>query len=179
MSAVQWQFSASVDGFVAGPGGDMAWLGPFVEQDAEAMHDVVAATAVLLVGGRTFRGDDPYAGTPQEGEAYGGGWAGPQVVLTRTVPPQAKPGITFVADPHEAVATARELAGEGNVGVLGATAGSSLVAAGLVDEILVQYVPVLLGDGVRMFGGSPVNLALKHALTPSLHVYGVDRGLRP
>jgi alkaline phosphatase D len=39
----------------------------------------------LLVGNRTFWGDDPYKGKPGEGEAFGGGWDGPQVVLTGDV----------------------------------------------------------------------------------------------
>jgi riboflavin biosynthesis pyrimidine reductase len=40
--------------------------------------------------------------------------------------------------------------------VLGADVARQCVAAGLVDEILVHVVPILPGDGVRLFGGPSV-----------------------
>jgi len=37
--------------------------------------------------------------------------------------------------------------------VLGANVAKQCVDAGLLDEVLVHVAPVLLGDGVRLFGG--------------------------
>ncbi|MGH8984963.1 MAG: dihydrofolate reductase family protein [Acidimicrobiia bacterium] len=52
-----------------------------------------------------------------------------------------------------ALATARTVAGSKNVGVFGANTASQCVQAGLLDEIVVHVAPVLLGDGIRLYGG--------------------------
>jgi len=71
------------------------------------------------------------------------------------------PGVTFVTDVDDAVAAAREAAGDGYVNIIGAATARSCLAAGALDEILVCIAPVLLGDGVRLFdlpGGTHVRL---------------------
>ncbi|MFC5115312.1 dihydrofolate reductase family protein [Amycolatopsis halotolerans] len=62
----------------------------------------------------------------------------------------------------EGVAAAQAAAGEKTVNVLGASVGRACVEAGLLDEVAVMVMPVLLGDGVRLFerAGSPVRLEL-------------------
>jgi dihydrofolate reductase len=154
-------FSCSVDGFIAGPGGDMSWLTPYLGPDP-VVDELIPEIGSLLVGRRTFGGDDPHRGTEGEGKAFGGGWEGPQVVLTHR-PAAPAPGITFVDNLVGAVAAAKEAAGERYVNVLGADVARQCLEAGLLDEILAMPVPVLLGDGVRMFdhpGGKAVTLEL-------------------
>ena len=60
--------------------------------------------------------------------------------------------------------------------ILGATVARQCLEAGLLDEIVVQVAPVLVGDGVRLFtreGGAPL------ALTPrSSHQEGTTTVLR-
>ena len=62
----------SLDGFVAGPGGDQSWMTDYLGPNplAEALIDDIGA---LLVGARTFTGDDPNRGTDKEG-AFSGQW---------------------------------------------------------------------------------------------------------
>ncbi|GAA0927894.1 dihydrofolate reductase family protein [Pseudonocardia zijingensis] len=160
MATLLYSATTSLDGFIAGPGGDMSWLTPYLEPDP-AVDELITRVGACLVGGRTFRGADPYAGTEGEGEVFGGGWEGPQFVLTRTPPADPVPGTTFLTDLHEAVSAARAAAGEGYVNVLGAATARSCLEAGELDEVLVFIAPVLLGDGVRLFerpGGVPVPL---------------------
>lgn len=153
----------SLDGYIAGPGGDMSWLAglPGLTTDpnptALGLADRVGC---LLVGGRTHRGDDPFAGTEQEG-AFGGRYDGPAVVLTSRVPRGEVDGVLFTGDLGEAVARSTELAGERYVNVLGAATARSCLDAGLLDEVLLFVAPVLLGDGVRVLdrpGHPPVRL---------------------
>lgn len=160
MAVLQWQFTMSLDGFMAGPGGDMSWVQglPAAEQEVAETRE---STGALLVGNRTFRGDDPYAENPEEGEAYGGGWHGTQFVLTHHAPSAPVPGVVFVNDLRGGIAAAKAAAGGKNVGVLGADVARQCLEAGLLDEILVFLAPVLLGDGVRVFdhpGGSLIRL---------------------
>jgi riboflavin biosynthesis pyrimidine reductase len=73
MGKLLYSATMSLDGFIAGPGGDMSWLtehlGP--NPEVEALIEDIGA---LLVGRRTFAGDDPYRGVPEkEGKPFGGG----------------------------------------------------------------------------------------------------------
>jgi dihydrofolate reductase len=51
------------------------------------------------------------------------------------------------------VATAQAAAGGKDVGIFGASLSRQCLQAGLLDEIVIHLAPVLLGDGIRLFGG--------------------------
>jgi dihydrofolate reductase len=160
MAKMLYAASMSLDGFIAGPDGDMSWLTEYLGPNA-LVDDLIPRIGAILAGGRTFRGDDPHAGTEAEGKVFGGGWEGPQFVLTRNPPAGPVPGLTFVTDLDEAIAAARAAAGDKYVNVLGAETARSCLEAGALDEILMCIAPVLLGDGVRLFdhpGGRHVRL---------------------
>jgi dihydrofolate reductase len=160
MSTMLYSVTMSLDGFIAGPGGDMSWLTGHIGPNP-TVDDLIGRIGALLVGNRTFRGDDPYRGTPQEGEPFGGGWSGPQFVLTHHAPEAPVPGVTFVGDLAQAVEQAKAAAAGRYVNILGASTAKECLDAGLLDEIFVCVAPVLLGDGVRLFdhpGGRNVPL---------------------
>jgi dihydrofolate reductase len=165
MGRTLYSATMSLDGFIAGAGGDMSWLTEYVGGTADPLvEDLIAGIGALLIGNRTFHGDDPNRGTPNEG-AFGGAWHGPQFVLTHHAPDTPVPGVTFAGDVREAVAMATAAAGDRYVNILGADVGRQCLEAGLLDEILVFVAPVLLGDGVRLFdhpGGTRVRLERLH-----------------
>jgi dihydrofolate reductase len=168
MAKMLYSATMSLDGFIAGPGGDMSWLTEHLGPNP-TVDGVIDKIGALLVGNRTFRGDDPYKGTTKEGKPYGGGWTGPQFVLTHHLPDTPVPGVTFVGDLDSGVAAAKAAAGDKYVNVIGAEVARQCLEAGVLDEILVCIAPVLLGDGVRLFdrpGGTNVKLerlSLTHA----------------
>jgi dihydrofolate reductase len=160
MGKVLYSATMSLDGFIAGEGGDMSWLVEYLGPNP-TVDDLIGRIGALLVGNRTFRGDDPYKGTTKEGEPFGGGWTGPQFVLTHHAPDTPVPGITFVGDLDSGLAAAKAAAGDKYVNVLGAQTARQCLEAGALDDILVCIAPVLLGDGVRLFerpGGTNVKL---------------------
>ncbi|MBE1488388.1 dihydrofolate reductase family protein [Plantactinospora soyae] len=160
MAKLLYSATMSVDGFIAGPGGDMSWMTEYLGPNP-AVDELIPRIGALLVGARTFGGDDPYRDTPQEGEAFGGGWSGPQFVLTHHAPEVPVPDVTFVGDLETGVNAAKAAAGERYVNVLGADIARQCLAAGVLDEIFISVAPVLLGDGVRLFdqpGGRTVKL---------------------
>ncbi|GAA2757397.1 dihydrofolate reductase family protein [Actinopolymorpha rutila] len=160
MGRLLYSCTMSLDGFIAGPGGDMSWLTSHLGPNP-IVDRLVPRIGALLVGNRTFGGDDPHRGTEGEGKAFGGGWEGPQFVLAHRPQGRSVPGVTFVTDLRQAVDEAKAAAGEKYVNVLGARTAHGCVEAGLLDEILVFVAPVLLGDGVRLFehpGGTNVRL---------------------
>jgi dihydrofolate reductase len=82
-------------------------------------------------------------------------------VLTHHPPDTPVPDVTFVADLDSGLAAAKAAAGDKYVNVLGASIARQCLDAGALDEILVSVVPVLLGDGTRLFdrpGGPSVRL---------------------
>jgi dihydrofolate reductase len=159
MAKLMYSATMSLDGFIAGPGGDMSWMSEYLGPNPE-MDALVDDIGALLVGNRTFGGDDPNRGTDNEG-AYSGAWTGPQFVLTHHPPPEPVPDVTFLDDLPRAVAAAKSAAREKYVSILGASVGKQCLDAGLLDEVLVCIAPVLLGDGTRLFehaGGTNVKL---------------------
>ncbi|GLW91102.1 dihydrofolate reductase family protein [Actinokineospora globicatena] len=172
MGKLLYSATMSLDGFIAGPDGDMSWLAAHDGPDPES--EALAATiGAILVGNRTYGGDDPNRGTDAEG-AFGGTWSGPQFVLTHNPPTTPVPDTTFTDDLPGAITAAREAAGDKYVNVLGADTAAQCLALGELDEILVFIAPVLLGDGTRLFthdGGTTIpleRLNTNHS-TPSAH----------
>ncbi|MFA1541971.1 dihydrofolate reductase family protein [Actinomadura monticuli] len=160
MAKLLYSATMSLDGFIAGPGGDMSWLTEHLGEPNPTAERLLAQIGALLVGNRTFGGDDPNKGTDKEG-AFGGQYHGPVVVLTHRPPPRPVAGVTFAGDLESAVAEAKAAAGDRYVNVLGADVARQCIEAKLLDEVLVFIAPVLLGDGVRLFddpGGTRVRL---------------------
>jgi dihydrofolate reductase len=173
----------SLDGFIAGPeDGPQQGLGIGGERlhDALAVDDGgsipatirsddkvsatvmadVMATGAVLTGRRTFD--------------HGGRWDGdhhdgvPIFVLTRSVPTEPAPGhARYVTDVREAATQARRAAGDRDVLLHGAEAARACLQAGELEEMALQIIPVLLGQGRRLFDEMPsehVELELLRAL---------------
>jgi dihydrofolate reductase len=160
MGKLLYSATMSLDGFITGAGGDMSWLTEYLEPNP-VVDELIGNIGALLIGNRTFRGDDPHKGTSKEGKAFGGGWSGPQFVVTHHAPDNPVPDVTFVGDLGSGVAAAKAAAGDKYVNILGANIAHQCLDAGVLDEILVFIEPVLLGDGVRLFdrpGGANVKL---------------------
>ncbi|MFA4929289.1 MAG: dihydrofolate reductase family protein [Patulibacter sp.] len=166
--------SVSADGYLAGPGGDMSWLAPFVGEDPAHPADpnpilerLQAETTALLCGATTFFGDDPNRGDPDKEGAFGGEWRGSVVVLTHRPPAGAgevtvtKEGeLRFATTLDAAVELAEREAADGVVNVLGASVTDQLLVAGRLDEIIVNVVPILLGGGTRFLSPDGARPAL-------------------
>ena len=162
MGGTLYSAAISLDGFIAGPGGDMQWLGRFMggerDEAAAALPEKVGA---LLIGRRTWGGDDPNRGDAEKEGAFGGKWHGPQFVVTHRPPAEEEPDVTFEDDLARAIAAARTAAGDKYVCILGAEVARGCLELGELDEVLVYVEPIMLGDGVRLFdhpGGAEVVL---------------------
>jgi dihydrofolate reductase len=155
--AIRLDMTMSLDGFVAGPGDGvdepmgtggfrlLNWLdhrhdpGPNGQVFAE-----VNATRAVISGRRTYEHAGRWHGDHHDGV--------PVFVLTHQVPDEPPPGsVEYVTDVHDCVARARAAAGDADVLVLGAGAAQALLRAGELDEMELHVVPVLLGQGRRLF----------------------------
>lgn len=167
MAKVLYSVAMSLDGFIAGPGGDMSWLRPMLGDDpSPESGELMELIGALLAGRRTFDGDDPHRGDPEREGAFGGAWHGPTLVLTHRPPDVEVPDVTFVTDLDSALEAAKAAAGDRCVNVLGADVARQCLEAGAIDELFVFITPILLGDGVHLFthaGGMQVDLELLSA----------------
>lgn len=68
----------------------------------------------------------------------------------------------FVDDVTAAIDKAQELAGERVVAVSAGDVGGQILAAGLVDEVAMDVVPVVFGSGKRYFGSIDGQHLLEH-----------------
>lgn len=151
----------SLDGFIAGPDDAMEWVFRY-DGPNDMVDELIGATGAILSGRRSYDVGRKPDQIPQATEAFGGAWHGPEFVLTHN-PPTDDPTRTFLSgDITEAVRTAQAAAGGGYLLVLGADVARQCVDAGLVDEIWITLLPVLLGDGVRLFArpGGDVELEM-------------------
>ena len=110
-----------------------------------AKREMRERTGAVILGRRTCDlGRPHWNGTP---------FQVPSFVLTHRPPPaDAEPGFVFVDQGVDAaLRLAREAAGDRDVRLMGADVTRQYLAAGQVDEIVVQLVPLLLGGGARPF----------------------------
>jgi dihydrofolate reductase len=158
VSRVVWHITMSLDGFIAGPDDSMDWaFSAFEGADPHPLADeVMHSTGAILAGRRWLDvATEKYSG--RQG-IYGGKWFGPVFVLTHRAADHdvSDPGITLLTgDVKDAVQTAGEAAGDKNVEIFGANLAAQCLAKRLIDEIVVHVAPVLLGDGVRLYGDAP------------------------
>ncbi|GAB3579270.1 dihydrofolate reductase family protein [Leifsonia lichenia] len=164
MGTVVMYSSVSVDGFIADendqPGPLFDWLvGGDVPLDESGALTVSQTSfdytrpywdriGVTIVGRHVFDLTDGWDGQPPSG-------VGHVVVVTHRPMPEgwdpAAPFL-FVDGVEAAVARAQELAGDRIVEVAAGDVGGQVFAAGLVDEVRMDVVPVVFGSGKRYFG---------------------------
>jgi dihydrofolate reductase len=142
-----------------------AFRGGHGEEGGEVNASTPFAEDILGGAGATIMGRNMFGGGPGPwGDESWKGWWGddppfhhPVYVLTRYSrdPLEMQGGTTFhfVTDGIEsALEQARGAAGELDVSLGGgASVAQQYLAAGLLDEIVVSIVPILLGDGARLF----------------------------
>ncbi len=152
--------ACSIDGFIAGPDGDLSWL-PGADPDAQPTDDgssdettglsfeaFLSETGALLMGRGTY---DAVRG-------FGVPWPyGDRPVLVATNrpldqdPPETAQAIT--GHISALVSAAREAAGARDVYLDGGSLIGQAADAGLIDELTVTMVPVALGAGHSLFAG--------------------------
>jgi len=173
VSASVLYMSMSLDGYIAGPndepgnpGGDgfgrlHDWYGDSQPSGAGPSKasaeflDEMNATGAVLAGRRTV----------EQVDHYNGHHHGVPIFVPSHRPPGPSvanyPLVTYVSDGIEsAMAQAKAAAGDRNVVVHGAYTAQRALEAGVLDELQIHQIPVLLGQGLRMFDVLPSHVEL-------------------
>ncbi|GGO08269.1 dihydrofolate reductase family protein [Microbispora bryophytorum] len=115
---------------------------------AEYVRPIWESIGVIVMGRHLFDQVNGWEGRPPAGDHV-------IVVSHRPRPDGWHPEASyhFVDDVTAAIDKAQELAGERIVSVNAGDVGGQILAAGLVDEVAMDVVPVVFGSGKRYFGG--------------------------
>lgn len=155
----------TLDGYMAGVGGDMSWMQDLkaVDEDYAVINKVVAEIGAVVGGANKTNTIE------EDGIPYGGTVKVPVYLMTHQAhEPIKKDGITYsfvVDDIKQAVETAKAAAGDKNVSLLGGSISRQCLKLGLVDEIVLDIEPLLLGEGISLFDGLGENIKLKRLET--------------
>lgn len=162
-------FSMSLDGFVADPddrvgplfdwlfGGDVEVTPPgypityrMSEASARYWHEITdgSENGAMVCGRRIFDHTNGWGGTPPN--------AARAFVVTHRPPPRDWPPFpgapfTFVTDGVASAVAQAEEHGNGIVGVAGPGIAQQCLGLRLLDEVQINLVPVLFGEGIRYF----------------------------
>ena len=135
--------AASLDGFIARPDGGLDWLRA-VEASGEdyGFAEFFSSVDTLSVGRATYDVVLGFAEWP---------YAGKRVVVLTHRPPAPRHGETFASGTPEEIVASLGAAGARHVYVDGGATVSAFLRARLLDELTVSVIPVVLGDGIRLF----------------------------
>ena len=115
---------------------------------ADYVRSMWASIGVIVMGRHLFDLVNGWEGDPPTGDHV--------VVVSHRPKPEGwhpEASYHFVDDVTAAIAKAQDLAGERTIAVNAGDVGSQILAAGLVDEVAMDVVPVVFGSGKRYFGG--------------------------
>ena len=171
MASTVLYMSMSIDGFIAGPnegpnnglgdGGTRLheWVFPGAEDDDDfevavgrlrgvnrQIYDEFMSTGAILAGRGTFEPAGGWGGDHHDGV--------PIYILSRHAAPAwaaAWPAVHYMSNLEAAVRDAKQAAGNKNVLVHGASIAQRALTTRLLDELEIHLIPVLLGDGRRLF----------------------------
>jgi dihydrofolate reductase len=172
VSATILYMSMSLDGFIAGPnegpdnglgdGGHRLheWFMTGGDVDLDAIRrsggvngtvvDEFMSTGAVVAGRGTFEPAGGWGGDHHDGV--------PIFILARHelgIDISQWPLVTYADDVTAAMTRAKDAAGDKNVLVHGAGTARLALAAGVLDELELHVIPVLFGQGRRLFEGLP------------------------
>lgn len=160
MASANVYIGTSLDGFIARKDGDFTWLLKFADAGAiEAYNEFMADIDVIVLGRGTFETVLGFPSWP---------YNKPVFVLSRTMaalPDNLRDKATLTSlEPSELL---RHLSDQGFKAAYidGGKVIQSFLAADLIDSLAIATVPVVIGDGLSLFGSLNQDIDFEHVRT--------------
>jgi len=163
----------SLDGYIARPDGDLEWLKAVARPGEDyGYRRFFASVDTIIIGRKTYEVALGFESWP---------YAGKRVVVVTHEPPEPRHDEHFYAGSPEALVRRLSLEGLQHAYVDGAGVIQQFLAEGLVRRATVSVIPVLLGDGIRLFGKPDRDLPLRllHAKTFESGLVQLEYELEP
>lgn len=148
----------SVDGFIARLNDDLDFLPE--EPEPHGYEELMASVDALVIGRKTY-----------EKVLTLGPWAygKKRVVVLSSRPVDLSPAAGGVVEqmdgtPAEIIAKLAA-SGANHLYIDGGITVQRFLRAGLIDRLIITRVPVLIGEGIPLFGSLPADIRLKHIAT--------------
>jgi dihydrofolate reductase len=149
----------SVDGFIARPNGDLDWL-PHGGGEPHGYDEFISSVDALVIGRNTFEKVLTFEAWPYGDKRV--------VVLTsRPLDPSRAVGGVFeqMSGPPAEIVSRLAASGAHHLYVDGGITIQRFLQAGLIQRLIITRVPVLIGDGIPLFGTLPRDIRLRHVTT--------------
>jgi dihydrofolate reductase len=149
----------SVDGFIARPNGDLDWL-PEGGGEPHGYDEFIAGVDAIVIGRKTFE-------TVLTFEVWPYGDKRVVVLSSRPVDLSAARGgvVEQMGGSPAEIVSQLAAGGAHHLYVDGGITIQGFLRAGLVQRLIITRVPVLIGDGVPLFGTLPRDVRLRHVAT--------------
>lgn len=145
--------AASVDGFIAGPQGELDWLEnpAYAAGEIQGLSyaDFIATVDVLVMGRNTLETVLTIDSWPYEGTLL--------IVLTHRpleLPAALQSKVRCLSGIPEEIVARLEAEGKKHLYIDGGKTIQDFLRAGLIDELTITRIPILLGEGIPLFDGS-------------------------
>lgn len=178
MTRTQYYTACSLDGFIAGPGHDLDWLLQFGEAEGTSYPEFIRRVGAVAMGSHTYEWILRHQLQPEFGDRRPWPYEHPcWVFSSRQLPTIPGADIRFVrGDVRAAHAAMAAGAGDRNIWIVG---GGDLAGqfhdAGLLDEVIITFAPVMLGGGLPLLPRAITSPPLRLV---SATTYGVFAELR-
>ncbi len=153
--------AASLDGFIARQDGDIDWLGePEEDGDDHGFTAFMDSVDMLVMGRNTF----------EKVLSFGVEWpyAKPVIVLTSRpleIPSDLVGRVESMAGTPAEIVEALEARGAGHLYIDGGKTIQAFLDAGIIQRLIITRIPILLGEGIPLFGPLANDIRLRHITT--------------
>jgi dihydrofolate reductase len=149
----------SVDGFIARPSGDVDFLPPG-GGEPHGYDEFIATVDALIIGRNTFETVLAFATWPYGEKRV-------VVLSSRPLDFSAVRGgvVEQMAGPPAEIVSKLAASGAHHLYVDGGITIQRFLRAGLIQRLIITRVPVLIGDGIPLFGTLPRDVRLRHVAT--------------
>ncbi len=155
--------ATSLDGFIARPNGDLDWLtgaDPAPHGEDYGYQAFMDTVDVIVMGRHTFELALRFDAWPYSGKQV--------VVLSSTtpaIPHHLADGVAWLALPPHQVMERLADQGATHLYIDGGKTIQGFLNADLIDELIITSIPILIGEGIPLFGPVPCDIKLKHIET--------------
>jgi dihydrofolate reductase len=151
--------ATSVDGFIARPNDDLDWL-PADGGEPHGYDEFIAGVDAIVIGRKTFEKVLTFGAWPYGDQRV-------VVLSSRPVDLSAVGGgvVEQMAGPPAEIVSQLAATGAHHLYVDGGITIQRFLRAGLIQRLIITRVPVLIGDGVPLFGALPQDMRLHHVST--------------
>ena len=155
--------ATSLDGFIARQDGSLDWLNFDAGGEDYGFHDFMSTVDTLVMGRNTYEKVLTFGEWPYDK---------PVVVWSRTlsssdIPPHLTGRVEITSQAPRALVERLGTVGIKHLYVDGGQTIRAFLGAGLIQELILSRIPVLIGDGIPLFGALAQDIKLTHLETKS------------